>query len=77
MKFKVGDIVKIICADEISSTHGTRDKIGQTGKIVKFSSYPLIPYAVYFEDDNMILNFMEKEIKLNMKVGEQLMLFEI
>jgi len=77
MKFKVGNIVKIICADEISSTYSTRNKIGQTGKIVKFSCYSLIPYAVYFEDDNMTLNFMEKEIKLNMEVGEQLLLFEL
>ena len=73
MKFKIGDIVKVVCADKKSSTYSTREKIGQVGKIVKSSGVKHIPWSIYFETNNEILNFMEKEIELNTKINEQLL----
>ena len=73
MKFKVGDIVKVICADKKSSTYSTKEKIGQIGRIVKSSGVNYIPWSIYFETDNVTLNFMEKEIILNIKINQQLL----
>ena len=77
MKFKVNDTVKIVCADEVSSTHSTRSKIGQTGMIIKLSGVRFIPYAIYFEAENVTLNFTEEEIEKVSRKGEQLLLFEL
>ena len=71
--FKVGNTVKIVCADKRSSTYSTREKIGQVGKIVQSSGVNRIPWSVYFETDNVILNFMEKEMVLNIKINQQLL----
>ena len=73
MKFEVGNIVKVVCADIESSTYSTREKIGQVGKIVHPSGVNHIPWSIYFEIDNVTLNFMEKEITLNIKINQQLL----
>ena len=75
--FKIGDKVKIICADKATSTITTRLMTGRIAKIIKFSGITNMPYSVYFEDENITLNFMEKELKLAVMPWEQLMLFEI
>ena len=72
MRFKIDDIVKIVCADVDTSVESTKEKIGQVGKIVKFSGVQNIPYCVFFEESGDTLDFMEKEIALDVKIGQQL-----
>ena len=72
MRFKIDDIVKIVCADVHTCVKRTKEKIGQVGKIVKFSGVQNIPYSVSFEEVGDTMNFMEKEIVLDVKIGQQL-----
>lgn len=77
MKFEIGDEVRIISADEETSTPTTQSMIGETAKIVAYSGVTLMPYTLHFEVDNLKLNFMEKELERYRKIGEQLLLFEL
>ena len=72
MKFKIGDKVKIICIDTITGTRSVHAKIGQAGIVNKLTGIIHMPYTVYFASDKCMLNFMEKEIKKDIEVGEQL-----
>ena len=73
MNYKIGDKVKIICIDKVTSTHSVLGKIGHTGIVKKYTSLLHMPYTIYFESDNTLLNFMEKELKLYNEVGKQLL----
>jgi len=71
--FKIGDEVRVICADEETCTPTTRSMIGEIAKIVDHSGITSVPYTLHFEADNLKLNFMEKELERCRKIGEQLL----
>ena len=71
-----GTIAKSFSNKE-TSTYSTQAMVGRVANIVKLSGVHSIPYGIYFESENWTLNFMEKEIELHRKIGEQLLLFEL
>ena len=72
MRFKKDDKVKIV-------KFINRDKVGKVGVIIEtyFRNFPKTKYPYRVKVGNWDCPMMESELELVIKVGEQLMLFEV